>query len=94
MPTSTVQMYLDRLASTGLPIYISEYDINLADDNQQRNVMQSQFTMFWNHSSVKGITLWGYVAGQTWLPNTGLMTSSGTMRPAMTWLMQFLSTQP
>ena len=84
-------MYLDKLASqTGLPVYITEYDIDLADDNQQRNVMESQITMFWNHSNVRGITLWGYIVGSTWRPNTGLMNSSGTMRPAMTWLTGFL----
>jgi endo-1,4-beta-xylanase len=91
MSTSTVQMYIDKLASqTGLPVYISEYDINIADDNQQKNVMQSQFTMFWNDTNVKGITIWGYIVGSTWVANSGLMTSSGTMRPAMTWLMDFL----
>ena len=91
MSTSTVQMYLDKLAtSTKLPVYISEYDINVADDTQQKNVMQSQFTMFWNDSNVKGITIWGYIVGQTWLDNTGLMTSSGQMRPAMVWLKDFL----
>jgi endo-1,4-beta-xylanase len=83
-------MFLDRLAATGLPVYISEYDINLADDAQQRQIMESQFTMFWNHESVVGITLWGYVEGQTWLANSGLMTSGGDMRPAMTWLVEFL----
>jgi endo-1,4-beta-xylanase len=92
MQTSTVQGFLDNLAtSTGLPVYISEYDINLANDSQQQQVMQSQFTMFWNDPNVKGITLWGYIVGQTWQTNTGLMTSTGTMRPAMTWLMQFLN---
>jgi endo-1,4-beta-xylanase len=91
MSTSTVQMYLDKLAtSTGLPVYISEYDIDVADDNQQKTIMESQFTMFWNDTNVKGITIWGYIVGQTWQTNSGLMTSSGTMRPAMTWLMQFL----
>jgi endo-1,4-beta-xylanase len=91
IPTATVQMYIDKLATqTGLPIYISEYDINVADDNQQRDIMQSQFTMFWNDPNVAGITLWGYIVGSTWLPNTGLMTASGTMRPAMTWLMGLL----
>jgi endo-1,4-beta-xylanase len=86
-----VQMYIDKLASsTGLPVYISEYDINLADDNQQQSVMQSQFTMFWNDDNVKGITVWGYIVGQTWETNTGLMTSAGQKRPAMTWLMDFL----
>jgi endo-1,4-beta-xylanase len=91
MPTATVQMYLDKLAtSTGLPVYISEYDINQADDNQQKMTMQSQFTMFWNDDNVKGITVWGYIEGQTWKANTGLMTSDGKQRPAMMWLMDFL----
>ena len=91
--TSTVQGLLDSLASqTGLPVYITEYDINIADDTQQSQVMQSQFTMFWNDTNVKGITLWGYIEGATWQTNTGLMTSSGTMRPAMTWLVNFLKT--
>jgi endo-1,4-beta-xylanase len=53
--------------------------------------MQSQFTMFWNDTNVKGITLWGYIEGQTWLTNSGLMSSTGQQRPAMTWLMQFLN---
>jgi endo-1,4-beta-xylanase len=90
MPTSTVQANIDKLAGTGLPVYITEYDINLADDNQQRTVMQSQFTMFYTHPKVRGITLWGYVSGATWLPNSGLMSSSGQMRPAMSWLMTYL----
>jgi endo-1,4-beta-xylanase len=90
---SAVQTLLDSLASqTGLPVYITEYDINLADDTQQSTVMQSQFTMFWNDPNVKGITLWGYIEGMTWKPNTGLMTSTGTMRPAMSWLVNFLKT--
>jgi endo-1,4-beta-xylanase len=91
LSTSSVKALLDSLASqTGLPVYITEYDINLADDNQQAQVMQSQFTMFWDDANVKGITLWGYIEGATWEAHTGLMTSSGTMRPAMTWLVNFL----
>ncbi|WP_437729747.1 endo-1,4-beta-xylanase [Sorangium sp. So ce1335] len=90
IPTSTVKGFLDRLAGTGLPVYITEYDIDLANDAQQLNVMQSQFPMFYNHPSVKGITLWGYVSGQTWLSNSGLMSSGGQMRPAMSWLMSYL----
>lgn len=91
MSTSTVQGYIDKIArETGLPVYITEYDIDLADDNQQRSVMQSQFTMFYDNQNVKGITLWGYVSGSTWKANTGLMSSSGTPRPALTWLLDYL----
>lgn len=88
---ATLESFINRIASmTGLPVYITEYDLNIADDNRQRDVMQSQFTMFWNNPNVKGITLWGYVTGATWLPNTGLMSSSGQRRPSMVWLMDFL----
>ena len=41
-------------------------------------------------SGVKGVTVWGYIVGATWETNTGIMKSDGTMRPAMSWLMDFL----
>jgi endo-1,4-beta-xylanase len=88
---STTQMYIDKIASsTGLPILISEFDLNIADDTQQKNQMQSLFTMFWNDKNVKGVTYWGYQQGQTWETNSWLLSSSGTERSAMSWLMQFV----
>ena len=42
------------------------------------------------NTDIKGVTIWGYIVGATWLQNTGLMQDNGTMRPAMTWLMQYL----
>jgi len=91
LSATKVQSYIDKIAtSTGLPVYISEFDINDANDAKQQSVMESHFTMFWNDDNVKGITIWGYIQGQTWEANSGLMSSDGKMRPAMTWLMQFL----
>jgi endo-1,4-beta-xylanase len=89
--TATVQGFIDKITQqTGLPVYLTEYDINVASDAQQMTIMRDQITMFWNDPNVKGITLWGYVVGLTWETNTGLQQSNGTMRPAMTWLMSFL----
>ena len=88
---STTQMYIDKLtSSTGLPVLISEFDLNIADDTQQKNQMQSLFTMFWNDKNVKGVTYWGYIQGQTWETNTWLLSTGGTERSAMSWLMQFV----
>ena len=44
---------LDRLAATGLSIYISEFDIDLADDNAQLQEYQRLFPFLWEdlHSS-------------------------------------------
>ena len=90
--TAFVKGLIDKLASeTSLPVYITEYDIDEADDNLQKQKMEAQITMFWNHPAVKGITLWGYISGGTWQQNSGLMSAGGQQRPAMVWLMDFLS---
>jgi endo-1,4-beta-xylanase len=90
-PATTLKTNIDKIASlTGLPIYITEYDINQADDAKQLAQYKDHFTMFMSNANIKGVTIWGYVVGATWQTNTGIMQSSGTMRPAMTWLMDFL----
>ena len=87
LAASTVRANLDLLASeTGLPVYITEFDINEADDAKQAAIMQDMMTMFETDDNVKGITLWGYIQGQTWETNSGLMSPSGVLRPAMQWL--------
>jgi GH35 family endo-1,4-beta-xylanase len=87
---SSLQSKLNQVAALGLPIYISEYDVARTNDQEQLAIMQQQFPLFYNHPSVAGITLWGYVVGSTWVNGSGLIQSNGTPRPAMTWLMNYL----
>ncbi len=89
---NTIQTNLNSLAALGLPIYITEYDVNIADDDQQSTIYQEQFPVFWNHRSVNGVTLWGYRQGQIWRENAYLIRSDGTERPALTWLKSFVKT--
>ena len=91
-PLSETTTKLNQIAALGLPIYISEYDIEKTNDQEQLQVMQQQFPLFYNHASVKGMTLWGYVVGKTWRDGTGLIQDNGTPRPAMTWLMNYIAT--
>jgi GH35 family endo-1,4-beta-xylanase len=87
---SSLQSKLNQVAALGLPIYITEYDVARTNDQEQLQIMQTQFPLFRNHPSVAGITLWGYVVGSTWVNGSGLIQSNGTKRPAMTWLMNYL----
>ncbi|WP_116811431.1 endo-1,4-beta-xylanase [Steroidobacter cummioxidans] len=87
---SSIQSKLNQVAALGLPIYITEYDVARTNDQEQLQIMQTQFPLFRNHPSVAGITLWGYVVGSTWVNGSGLINSNGTQRPAMTWLMNYL----
>lgn len=90
---SVIKSNLDKLAETGLPIYVSEYEVDIADDQQQMEVFKEQFQLFWTHKAVKGITLWGYEQGKIWKTNAYLIKSNGVKRPALTWLEQYLNGQ-
>lgn len=87
---SEVQRNLDLLASAGLPIYISELDVNYADDARQANKLRQLFSIFWNHPAVAGVTHWGYREGAMWRENAWLLNSDGTERPALEWLNCYL----
>lgn len=87
---SDIRNKLNQVAALGLPIYISEYDVARTNDQEQLQIMQQQFPLFYTHPNVAGITLWGYVVGSTWVNGSGLIHSDGRHRPAMTWLMNYL----
>jgi endo-1,4-beta-xylanase len=90
MTASQLQTNLETLyAQTGLPIYITEYDVPKGADADQLEIYKAQFPIFWNASYVHGITIWGWILGRTWVTDSGLVDGT-TPRPAMTWLMDYL----
>ncbi len=89
---STLKANLDALATTGLPIYLTEFDIDGSTDLIQLQEMQRVFPVFWKHPAVKGITFWGFRYG-LWRTSEGayLITQSGKERPALTWLKAYVN---
>ena len=75
---------------TGLPIYITQYDVGTKNDDFQKECYQEHIPLLMEAEYVKGITLWGYVYGKTWLTegNSGLI-KDGVERPALTWLKEY-----
>jgi endo-1,4-beta-xylanase len=89
-PIATIESNLDRLEMTGLPVQITEFDLHFLDDTQQKTRYEELFPKLWNHSSVQGITMWGYRQGEIWRENAYLLRSNGSSRPAFTWLKSFV----
>jgi endo-1,4-beta-xylanase len=87
---STINYNLDRLADLGLPIYITEFDINEVNDDTQLESYQTYFPIFWEHPAVAGMTLWGYMEGDMWQVNAYILDWSGRPRPAMEWLESYI----
>lgn len=91
-PMDVHRASLDSLAQTGLPIYVTEMDIDGPGDAEQLASYQRVFPVFWEHPAVKGITLWGYRPGM-WREKEGayLIREDGSERPALEWLRRYLS---
>ncbi len=91
MTSSEITTALDDIyTQLDLPVYITEFDIS-GDDSTQLSRYREVFPALYNHKSVKRITIWGYIVGETWRYssgfNTGLINRDGTgERPALTWL--------
>jgi endo-1,4-beta-xylanase len=90
-PIATITANLNRLHATGLPIHISEFDVNIANDTEQSNKYKELFPALWTHAGVQGITLWGYREGEIWRENAFLIRSSGAERPAFAWLKSYVT---
>jgi endo-1,4-beta-xylanase len=92
MNRAAVTSMLNDYATLGLDVYVSELDI-IANNTEAGQLAKYQdvFPGFWEHSSVKGVTLWGYIVGQTWVDGSGIVNSNGTERQAMTWLKSYVA---
>lgn len=86
---------LDLLASTGLPIMVTELDIDGPTDEVQLAEYRRIFPVFWEHPSVIGVTLWGWRPG-LWRSRQGanLVRQDGSHRPAFDWLLEYTGRGP
>ena len=83
---SVLTANLNALTATGLPLYVTELDLNFADDALQANRMRDLFSAFWSNPSVLGVTHWGHLQGNMWQSNAYLIRTDGSSRPALTWI--------
>lgn len=97
---ASINNSLNILGNTGLPIQITELDIDgnpsLSDrgsDQYQLEEYQKKFPTIWKHTSVIGVTLWGWRPG-LWRneQEAFLISNSEVERPALTWLREYVET--
>src|SRR4051794_975559 len=89
---------LDRLAATGIPIQITELDIDgLASGSVPGDVVQLRdyrriVPVFWEHPGVMGITLWGWHQPNHWrnAQNAPIVLSTNAPKPAALWLYNYV----
>jgi endo-1,4-beta-xylanase len=87
--SSAIRNHLDQVAERGLPIYITEMDIDGPNDRTQLEAYRRIFPIFWEHPAVEGVTLWGFRPG-LWREDAHLVRADNSERPAMSWLRCYL----
>jgi len=73
---------LDRFAKTGLPIEITEYDVDSTDEGLQADFTRDYLTLAFSHPSVSGFMTWGFWEGSHWKPNAAYFRKDWSIKPA------------
>ena len=77
----------DRFGTLGLPIQISEFDIDTSDEELQVHFTRDFLTACFSHPAVTGVMMWGFWEGAHWRPRAALWNKDWTLRPnGQAWL--------
>lgn len=75
-----------------MPMFISEYDIQDANDANQKWNYQQHIPLMWEADYCAGVTLWGWIYGKTWMQNLSGLIKDKKERSALTWLREYMQT--
>ena len=80
-PPEKLWEVLDRFAQFGLPLHITEFDINTEDEQTQADYLRDFVTAAYAHPAVESVTFWGFWGGAMWIPNAQLWREDWSMKP-------------
>ena len=81
-PIPRLLTILDRFAEFGLPIEITEFDINTSDEELQGDYTRDFLTAMFSHRAITSILTWGFWEGRHWIPNGAMWRKDWSPRPA------------
>jgi endo-1,4-beta-xylanase len=73
---------LDRYGKLGLPIQITEFDINTYDEQLAGDYTRDFLTAMFAHESVVAVLTWGFWEKRHWIPNGSLLRADWSPRPS------------
>ncbi|MCX6592385.1 MAG: endo-1,4-beta-xylanase [Acidobacteria bacterium] len=72
---------LDRFAALGLPLQITEFDINTLDEQLQADYLRDYLTIVFSHPAIDAFLQWGFWEGRHWLPAAALYRRDWSEKP-------------
>ncbi len=72
---------LDRFAKLGKPIWITEYDNEVKDEEVAGKFTRDFYTTMFSHPAVDGVVMWGFWDGAHWKNSAPLYRRDWTLKP-------------
>jgi endo-1,4-beta-xylanase len=86
-PITRVYSILNRFATLGKEIKITEHDINITQRDVQADYTRDLLTIVFSHPAVKSFLTWGFWAGRHWFPDGAFYALDWSLRPhGQAWL--------
>ena len=77
---------LDLFTKNGLPVQITEFDINSPDEELQADYTRDFLIACYSHPVITGFTKWGFWQGAHWKPDAAMFRKDWTPKPnAAVW---------
>jgi endo-1,4-beta-xylanase len=73
---------LDRYARLGKQIWVTEYDVDLDDEEVAGRYTRDFYTTLFSHPAVGGVLMWGFWDGAHWKKNAPLYRQDWSLKPA------------
>lgn len=71
-----LQKRLAVISEAGLPIWLTEFDVVLDDEEEQLELMEDVLRLAFSHPQVEGIVLWGFWDRAMWRRKSALASGS------------------
>ncbi len=80
-PPEELNTRLDGFGELGLPLTITEFDVNVTDDRLQADYLRDFMTVMFSNKNVSSFMMWGFWEGNHWLPNAALYRTDWSIKP-------------
>jgi len=80
-PPPRIIEVLDRFGKLGLPVQITEFDIDTSDIETQTAYTRDFLTAVFSHPAIDSVLCWGFWEGRHWKPRAAFWTKDWQLRP-------------
>jgi GH35 family endo-1,4-beta-xylanase len=80
-PPEELNSRLNSFGRFGVPLSITEFDVNISDERLQAAYLRDALTVAFANPNVNSFLMWGFWEGQHWLPQAALYRLDWSIKP-------------